>query len=526
MKSIKVLLAPIGLLMITVFFGCSKNEFTNTNPNGITSSTVDYKAVLPAQIQREVLSIAADYKFLQTWMGFWSRSGSFQSVTDEESYDFQNNFNVQVWNNNYSIATNFDFVINKAKENGAAKYEAISRIIKAQNMQTIVDVYGDVPYFGAFKGNANRTPKYDNGKDIYIDLLRQLDTAITLMQSPAASDAVANSNIETNDIAYKGNAANWVRYANTLKLRLLIHAYAVPGFDLTGEFAKIAANNGGFIDTLSEAAVNPGYSATKPNPYYRTFVQTEAGILAGLGNQYRASKYAVGTSNDGYYQLRNDPRVDRFYVKPILTNNPLVYAPNHRGIAFGEVSGNTANAGSLLSTINGPGLVPDGAASRAWLITAAESFFLQAEARQRNYITTGSTVDALVKAGIRSSFQFLGLTSSAATAYININAGKPDVDVLAAGADPIYTIVSQKWFALNSIAALEVWTDYRRTDINYGGTPAGYLVGPPRSVFSAASMNSKIPVRLFYPQTEFSFNAANVPQNIDRFTSRIFWDIN
>lgn len=528
MKSIKILFAPIVVLMITVLFGCSKNEFTNTDPNNITSSTVDYKTVLPAQIQREVSTIASDYRFLQNWMGFWARSGSFQSIVDEETYDFQNTFQNQIWNNNFSIATNFDFVVNKAKENGAAKYEGIARIMKAQNIQTIVDVYGDIPYFGAFQGNANRTPKYDNAKDIYIDLLRQLDTAIILMQSPAADDAVANSNIESNDIAYRGNSANWVKYANTLKLRLLIHAFAVPGFDLTGEFAKITANAGGFIDSLqgtnpSEAAVNPGYSPTKPNPFFRTYVQTEAGVLAGGGNLSRANIYAVGTNNNGYYQVRTDPRVDRFYVKPFV-GGTSVPAATHRGIAFGEIAGNAANAGSLLSTVGGPGLVPDGAASRAWLITAAESYFLQAEARQRNFITTGSTVDALVKAGIRSSFRFLGIRDSASV-YIARNAGKPDVDVTAA-ANPIYTIVNQKWFALNAIATLEVWTDYRRTDINYGGPQAGYLVGPPRSVFNSTSLNSKIPVRLFYPQSEFLYNVANVPQNIDRFNSRIFWDIN
>ena len=535
MKHLKKIFSIFLILLVIITVGCKKSEFKNTNPNDVTASTIDYKTVLPATINRQVGSIASDYRFLQFWMGFWARSGSFQQVKDEETYGFTNGFNNQIWNNNYSIATNFDFVINKAKADGAAKYEGIARIMKAQNVQTLVDVYGDIPYFQAFQGNDNRTPKYDKGKDIYVDLFRQLDTAITLMKSAAASNLVANSDIAANDLAYKGNSLSWIKYANTLKLRLIIHVALVPGFDITGEMAKINAEGSGYIDASTEAAVNPGYTASKPNPYYRSFVKTESGVLAGNFNFAKANVYAVGTSNNGYYQLRSDPRVDRFYVKPIISTNPTVYAANHRGIAFGDLTSNPANNGDKLSTIDGPGLVPDGPASRAWLITAAESYFLQAEARQRNIITGPSTAAALLTLGIQQSFRFLGLTTADANAYIAANAGKADVDILtvAPSADPIFTILSQKWFALNSIAVLEVWTDYRRTDIVYGrGIPPNtnlnlYLPGPPISI-NPANTSTKIPVRLLYPQSEFSYNAANVAAqgDINYFTNRIFWDIN
>ena len=522
MKHLKNIFSIFLILLVIITVGCKKSEFKNTNPNDVTASTIDYKTVLPATINRQVGSIASDYRFLQFWMGFWARSGSFQQVKEEETYDFNNAFNAQIWNNNYSIATNFDFVINKAKENGAAKYEGIGRIMRAQNVQTLVDVYGDIPYFQAFKGNDNRTPKYDKGKDIYVDLFRQLDTAISLMKSPAASNLVANADIAANDLAYKGNSLSWIKYANTLKLRLLIHVALVPGFDISGEMAKINAEGSGYIDASTEAAVNPGYTASKPNPYYRSYVKTEQGVLAGNYNFAKANKYAVGTNNDGYYQTRVDPRVDRFYVKPL---NGTVPATNHRGIAFGDLTSNPANNGDKLSTIDGPGLVPDGPASRAWLITAAESYFLQAEARQRNIIISGSTAVQLLNLGIQQSFRFLGLTTADANAYIAANAGKADVD-LVTSTNPIVTIISQKWFALNAIATLEVWTDYRRTDIVYGAL-AGYTPGPPISI-NPANTSTKIPVRLFYPQSEFSYNAANVASqgNIDRFTSRIFWDIN
>jgi hypothetical protein len=155
--------------------------------------------------------------------------------------------------------------------------------------------------------------------------------------------------------------------------------------------------------------------------------------------------------------------------------------------------------------------------------------FLQAEAIERGIITSGSAEETL-KEAVRESFTFLGLTDDDANTYMANNATYPDVDYNGVSQGPglpeggIYTILSQKWFALNGIAPYEIWTDYRRTDIVYG-EGSGYDPGPSISILTGAE--STIPVRLFYPQSEYSFNEANVQAEgtIDVFTSRIFWDV-
>jgi hypothetical protein len=135
------------------------------------------------------------------------------------------------------------------------------------------------------------------------------------------------------------------------------------------------------------------------------------------------------------------------------------------------------------------------------------------------------SVADLVTQGVYESFKFLGLTTADADAYFAANAGYSDTDVTGpAGA--IYTIMAQKWFALNAIAPFEVWTDYRRTDVVYG-VGGEFAPGPPISV-NPANRQTNLPVRLFYPQNEYNYNAANVRSQgtVNVFTNRIFWDIN
>lgn len=519
--------------------GCKKNDFNiNTNPNQVTESTVDYVSVLPAAQAQTARIVATDWKFLQNYLGFWARSGSFQGDGSEENYSFTRDFNVAIWNDLYSNATNYEFIRQKANANGAGIYEAIARIMKANDFQMLVDVYGNVPYSQALKGAENITPQYDNGEAIYKDLLLELDAAIALLKNTAVNSVDVNPGIAANDLVFQGSTTNWIKYANTLKLRLLMHVCnttfvgetttngKLASFDVATEVANIVAEGTGFLGAGQTAAINPGFTDVKPNPFYRFYVKNENGVEAGNYSFVKANFYAVGGGGTpGYYQYNGDLRVNRFYSFPTgLTT--------HRGIPYGEPAGlNPANIGANLSYIAGPGLLPNGSGSRAWLLTSVESLFLQAEAAERGFLTT-NTSDVLLRQAITESFTSLGLTAANATSYINNNATYSDVDIAGVAGEYVpgtpgggmYTIMSQKWFALNSIATLEVWTDYRRTDIPYG-VSSDFTQGPPLSVSPGVS-TTKLPIRLFYPQSEASYNAANLPTGIDVFNSKIFWDIN
>lgn len=519
MKLKRIIYAASFAAILLAAGGCKKEKFDiNANPDDVTDISVTPSVLLPGALQSTSQIVAINWTFLNEWMGYWARSGSYQSQTDIETYKFTNDFQVRVWDDLYSNANNYNLMQIRAAASGQGFYDAVGRIMRSHNFQILVDVYNNVPYFDAFKGTAVPTPTYDKGEDIYKDIFKQLDTAITLLSGATADDA-SNPEKAAADLVYGGDNTSWIKFANTLRLRMLIHLHngisstqVVPGIDVAEQAAKFTASGfAGFIGADESAHLNPGFSATKPQPFFRFYNTNETGS-GSQRDEVRANEYALE-----YYRYNGDPRINSFYVSPNGTT------AGQKGIPFGTPSGNQDLIGSNLSTVRGPGLSPNGAASRAWILTSVESLFLQAEAAERGLLT-GTAKDILTSA-ITESFVWLGLTADQATTYITNNATYPDVDYDAAGGG-LFTILSQKWFALNGIAPYEIWTDYRRTDYELG-TPVDFDPGPPISV-DPGNTSTDIPTRLFYPQNEYNYNAKNVGAEgtINVFTSKVFWDLN
>jgi hypothetical protein len=530
----------IAVLFITVGSSCRKSQFNiNKNINNPTDSSVTYDVVLPSALHASGGIIANLWGPIQNWMSFWARSGTYAPNVLEETYQITTGFGNGIWNNCYDNNYDYAIVQNKAKQAGAGFYEGIARIMKAHNFQILVDVYGNVPYSQALKGGANPTPAYDNGLAIYQSLLREIDAGIASIKGALVTSTNANKNIATNDIMFNGNKTLWVKFANTLKLRLLIHAYAVGAINKAAEMAIINAEGTGFLGSGENAQVQPVYAADKPNPFYNNYIANIAGTQTANNVYYRANDWGIK-----YYEFDGDPRRSRFYVAG---------TGGYVGVPYG-LPPITANASPVLAGI-GPG-VGKTYTSPQCIMTAAESFFLQAEARQRGIITSGATAFSLLNTAIQESFTYVGAGSAAG--YIAGNATYPDVDYNGVAQGPggpvggLFTILSQKWFALNAINTLEVWTDWRRvpysevatkvlynnsnaptTNFVYGdggfyfGTTAAPGPGPFRSVSPQITTADNIPVRYLYPQSEYNYNTSNVAAQgtITRY-SRVFWDLN
>lgn len=489
-------------LLALAFAGCKKSWLDiNTNPNTLSSSTPDF--VFTSGLARTVAYLAPN-ETGSYWSGQWTQSSTYIIDAARFQYTF-NNTNFNFWDTWYDILEDFQYVI----DNSASQpfYRGPARVMKAYLMQQVVDAYGDAPYTDAFKGSAVIAPKFDNQMAIYEDLIKTLDAAITELRANAAS-----SSQTTADIVFSGNRTNWIRFANSLKMRILIRQSRITGRDtyITTEINKAAATTEGFLTAGTDVTVNPGYvaSAGKLNPFYENWGYNAAGGAQALARFPRPTTFLFNTliaSNDTFRLKRLAYPIGGEGVNPEIISN-------YAGVPFGASSGYLSQNTSYL----GPSVIKKGDFNRPmYLMLAAESFFLLAEAKQRYgaVVTLPLTAQAYYETGVKESFRTTGTTAAYGDekAVVLLTSGK-DLADWTASPDKLKAIWMQKWLAMVNFSGFEAWSEYRRT--NYPVTP----------ISASAPAGSKPPVRLFYPSTEEGSNP-NTPKGVDAFNTKIFWDV-
>ena len=165
---------------------------------------------------------------------------------------------------------------------------------------------------------------------------------------------------------------------------------------------------------------------------------------------------------------------------------------------------------SKTSTI-GPGVL-QAFSQPSVVMSAAESYFLQAEAALRGWIT-GDPM-ALYQSGVTASFVYLGLTPAQATTYYS-QPGNNQTTWAATTSfqDKLALIIRQKWASEAWINELEPYNDYRRLHL-----PADVPLST--SIYSTGIF----PLRILYPQREYDVNGTNVlAQGNITPGSKIWW---
>ena|SRR5450631_753482 len=500
----KKLSALIGIIIAGVSMsGCGKSYLTiNTpNPNAATNATPELVITNAMTVSANFQTVnATPTQYLSGWMGYWAPSGSYApSSTDVASYYQTNNFANGLWIAYYRNLEDYYYVETTAKKLGEPYYVAMAKVMKSLLFGQLVDMFNNVPYSQAFQGTLVIQPKYDSGQVIYEDLSNQLDSAVTLMQSPAA---VASLN---TDIMFYGDNASWIAFANTLKLRLLMRQTQMPGRTayIQGEIAKILANGGGFLSV--DAMVNPGTVSTpgyannagQENPFWGFFVTLTGNFTSGGAADYwRASQYEINT-----LQAYNDPRL------------PLIDSALSNGTFVGNVLGSQANIPGQGTSTPGPGLLKSPSQS-AMILSAAESNFLQAEAIIRGYLT--GDAQAAYEAGVTASFTLLG--APGVSTYLTQNNANTNWALASGTQAQIDLIIRQKWISEDGFLPMEAYADYRRLHL-----PADIpiSISPYRNPPTA-----QVPVRFLYPTNEYNTNAANVngQGTIDPYNNKVFWN--
>lgn len=241
----------LKLLMIFVMASgvssCSESYLdVNESPNDPTSDNLDPALTLAGALSRPAISVfnaGIELGALMTnqWGGdINSYAGPF---TDQFRLVVTTSFYNGIWDDTYLRLNTNEAILNYEQE-GFENHQAIARINKAFYFQYLVDLYGDVPYTAALQQGGDLTPAYDDAKTIYRDLIEQLNMAIAQLKDNNSKAAPVGG----EDIAYQGDLSQWVKVANTIKLRILLRQSELAKNDgetqtyLNQQFAALEKN--------------------------------------------------------------------------------------------------------------------------------------------------------------------------------------------------------------------------------------------------------------------------------------------
>lgn len=478
-------------LLATTLMGCSDYLDINHNPN--YPGSVSNDLLLPSA-EAYIAGRVGGNMF--NYAGFFSQY--FEQAPDASQYQdiSEYRFTIDMFSSDYrylyaGALKDLEDILVQAEADEAWGDYFVATVLKAYTYQTLVDQMDKAPYSEAMQGASNPMPKWDNGEDIYADLLVKLDEAEAKLNDVSSVP---------NDMILGGDLEAWKQFGNALRLRLLMRGSFAQD---NSQAIKDLINKGNFF-TGDIVFDNFSDEANKRNPWYTT-------NRVELANNHVASYPIIS-----YMKATSDPRLD------------VCFAPSaNTGTQEGEIPGSrqaTANDGKKRGDFSTPII---GATTPVYLYTQSELQFFLAEAYLR-FFNDDAKAKAAYEAAIDANFTTRGITSGGSVLYAD---GKPCAWSTASGTEEKLALIGkQKWAALCCINHVESWAEIRRlgypeltsvsTNTIYSNPTAltaGELVSP-----LVNQLGTGLIQRLYYPQTAVNLND-NTPEQAE-LSDKVWWD--
>lgn len=383
---------------------------------------------------------------------------------------------------------------------------SMARILKVMDFTKITDLYGDVPYSEAGRAflDNNFTPKFDMQKDIYFDMLKELDESATAFSATAYIPAKA-------DYIYAGDIDKWKRASYTLMLRLALRIQKVDPASAKTWAAKAVA--GGLITSNTETiAIRYDATGAQLNSNPNSWIFNPSGQNVANVNGALWSKTLIDMMVN-----RKDPRLN--IISSLKSGDTTVVKqlglPNAT-----DANGLTKLTVTTLDNYSRPSSAMIALANSWVYMSYAEAKLLLAEAIERGYVTTAGAAIEAFKDGQLSALRqvsIYGLTPS--TAGMNSYAARNTYPVAGTIDDKMNAIHTEIYLLhAATFNHIEAWANWRRT-----GFPVLANLNPVGN-----ETNGTIPRRLKYPTNEYGVNpdiaTAVSRQGADLFTTRVWWD--
>lgn len=463
------------------------------------------------------------------------------------------------WAGLYGAISNLNVIIKQGTAETRYTYSGIAKILKAYTFSILVDVYGDVPFseFDRFSEGIKQ-PKFDKGADIYPQLFKLIDDGIADINNTAPNASKPGN----DDYIYKGNTTNWIKAANTLKLKLYTQIRLVQ--DVKAQVTALLASPTTLINAQSENFMLPygAYGTTDDrHPAYGDYNATQRGSQLFSPWLYEIMK---GRNANLFFNIV-DPRVPYYiYNQKTPTAAPENCTEYRDGgfitIIFGSQGpcrdGSNSATYSLLGLYPAGGRYEDNAGKSITalgainagtgalphqFITYADRLYLEAELINAGLATgTASTVFSkamdesfnqmdyiitnFIKPGSAGAPQTVPViaTLAATTTYKTAVLAKFNAGTAA---QQLEYIMTEKW--INRIEnPVDSYTDYRRTKypVLFAPVPTGTVasVQGPDGKITPVFCDVTYPWSLPFSTGEISLNSSAPPQKVPQ-SYKVFW---
>lgn len=483
--------------------------------------------------------VAAKYWNVRTFLcqmpGVYAQTSYFGNTN--AVYQQNDNYSQNYWDDFYSTGGNgsgsmaqyrtMETKFNKlpdAEKAAQATIMQAAKVVLIEQAAKMVDLWGDIPYSetGSLPiSGVIKNPKYDEQKALYTTFISDLATAGAYFKANST-----NKDFTKADILLKGNMNLWARYANSLRLRLLMRISKVD--EGTARTAIMEMLSNPTVYPLADGGNNPLYQpyGTDADILLQPLTNSTSDLRAAfMEGSWYATDYMLNT----VMLTANDPRIPVIYDKYGRTkkiNDVDTFVPNKTYKAMPVTLSSqdqesnfpdyaVLDSATFLFNQKLPGIV----------ITASEVNFLKAEAYER----WGGTADAQTayENALRQSVTFYYFLNSLnkGGGYVNLPAPSltevenwvksSNASYTGSQADKLKNIYTQKWVHFGVLQATEAWSEYRRTGFPVLNFPSnGKLLG-----------YDTPPTRLVYPTNEKTLNSTNYQAVAAKDTrkTKIFW---
>jgi hypothetical protein len=393
-----------------------------------------------------------------------------------------------MWNAWYTQLTDFRDMYTSAAAVKSNTFMGIARICEVWTFSLLTDTFGDVPYSEAIQGRAGvLLPKFDRQEDIYRDLFTKLEEANTLLKTSTNLPADQSQ----LDPLYKGDAAKWRKFGNSLYLRLLL---------------RVSNRTDAIANGLSPQAKLRDMVNTNPGNYPLIADNSESAILRWTGTApYQSPFFTYRTADFTAFNSMSEFFINNLleWKDPRLAKWATPFNGTYEGIPSGYLATQIPTQKSTYPTA----LMTEPLLGN--ILNYPEVQLNLAEAALRGWIS--GDAKAYYEAGATSGITLWGFAVPSgflANTDVKWDPASPESKRL----DQIHL---QKYYAL-FFTDFQQWFEYRRT-----GHPVLPL-GP------GLRNNRQMPARINYPVyvqslNQVNYQAAVADQGPDDINTKVWW---